>query len=125
MKVFFSLTEHTFLGEWHHMFSLSLIYVFIYLFFEGIRWILSGLLTAAGDTFFLLITGSVSVWLFLLLPVYLIVFKHNYSVDVAWLIAAFYAAFLCVIYFVRIRQGKWKTIDLISQEKLEDERILP
>jgi MATE family multidrug resistance protein len=124
IKIFFSLTEKTFLGEWHHMFTLSLVYVFIYLFFEGIRWILSGLLTAAGDTLFLLITGSLSVWLFLLLPVYLIVVKNRFSVDIAWLIAAFYAAFLCMIYMLRIKQGKWKTIDLIAQEKLEEEKLL-
>ncbi len=47
----------------------------IYMFLEGVRWLLSGILTAAGDTTFLLIAGSFSIWILLVAPVYIFVVK--------------------------------------------------
>lgn len=93
-----------------------LICVFVYLFFEGIRWIFAGLLTAAGDTLFLLAAGSFSVWIFLLLPVYFIVVKFSLAVQFAWLLAAMYAILLSFIYWFRFQKGKWKEIKLIPEE---------
>ncbi|NGX56020.1 MAG: Multidrug resistance protein MdtK [Candidatus Anoxychlamydiales bacterium] len=99
-------------------------YVFAYLFFEGIRWIFAGLLTAAGDTLFLLIAGSLSVWIFLLLPIYFIVVRFSLSVEIAWLFAASYAFILSIIYFIRFKNGKWKSIKLLEEKTpIEDEVI--
>lgn len=97
--------------------KISLLCVFIYLFFQGIRWIIAGLLTAAGDTLFLLIAGSISVWIFLLLPVYLIVVKLSQPVQVAWLLAASYAILLSGIYWFRYKKGKWRDIILVPETK--------
>ncbi len=107
-----TLSGHSFL----EVLRTCLIYVFFYMIFEGVRWIFAGLLTAAGDTFFLLIAGSFSVWLFLLLPVYFIVVKSNLGVDTAWLLAALYAFLLAIIYWLRFIQGKWKNIKLLSDK---------
>ncbi|MBN2479612.1 MAG: MATE family efflux transporter [Parachlamydiales bacterium] len=93
--------------------------VFVYLFFEGIRWIFAGLLTAAGDTMFLLVAGSLSVWIFLLVPVYFIVVKFSLSVQVAWILASVYAILLSIIYWVRYRQGKWKNINLVADDNVQ------
>jgi MATE family multidrug resistance protein len=106
--------------EFYSILRLSLIFVFSYLLFEGIRWIFAGLLTAAGDTWFLLITGSMSVWLFLLLPVYFIVVKYSLAVQYAWLLAAIYAVLLSLFYYLRFIQGKWKNISLV-EENIADE----
>jgi len=95
--------------------KLCLLCVFVYLFFEGIRWIFAGLLTAAGDTLFLLLAGSFSVWIFLLLPVYLIVVRYSLAVQFAWIMAAMYAILLSAIYWLRFKTGKWKSIQLISE----------
>lgn len=94
--------------------------VFFFLFLEGTRWVFSGILTAAGDTWFLLVSGSLSVWIFLLLPIYLIVVKYQQAVQVAWMITVFYSFFLCVIYFMRFRTGKWKKLDLAEKDVLEE-----
>ena len=93
---------------------ICLIFTFINLFFEGARWVFSGLLIAAGDTLFLLITGSVSVWIGLLAPVWAIVLCNHLPVEYAWLIAAIFSLVLFVVYVYRFRQGAWKKIDLIS-----------
>ncbi|NGX52391.1 MAG: Multidrug resistance protein MdtK [Candidatus Anoxychlamydiales bacterium] len=106
--------------------KVSLLCVFIYLFFQGIRWIFAGLLTAAGDTLFLLLAGSFSVWIFLLLPVYLIVVKFSLPVQVAWILAASYAIILSIIYWFRYKKGRWKDIILIpDNEKVMVKEEIP
>ncbi len=87
---------------------------FLYISLEGVRWVFAGLLTAAGDTLFLLIAGALSVWLFLLLPVYLIVVRHAFTVDLAWMLTVLYSGVSCFIYWIRFRSGKWKEIDLMN-----------
>jgi len=107
--------------SFYSILKVCLICVFIYLFFEGVRWIFAGLLTAAGDTFFLLIAGTFSVWIFLLLPVYFIIVKFSLAVQFAWVLAALYAILLSFIYWVRFKKGKWKDIKLILEKNVIDE----
>lgn len=94
-----------------------MIFSFIYIFFDGLRWVFSGLLVAAGDTLFLLIAGSLSVWVFLLAPMYFIVVKQNLPVEYAWGLTVLYAALFFVIYSIRFRQGSWQKIDLVTPEQ--------
>lgn len=89
---------------------------FAYAFFEGLRWIFSGLLIAAGDTIFLLIAGSLSVWAFLLTPIYWIVVKNRMAIEYAWGITVLYAALFCVVYWLRFRWGAWQKINLLAQD---------
>lgn len=88
---------------------------FIYIFFDGLRWVLSGLLIAAGDTLFLLFTGSFSVWAFLLLPLYLFVVQNRLSVEYAWGLTVIYAILFFLVYLVRFKKGSWQKIDLLNQ----------
>lgn len=104
--------------------QICMILSFTYIFFDGLRWLFSGLLVAAGDTFFLLIAGSLSVWVFLLAPLYLIVVKNNLSVEYAWGLTVFYAFLFATIYWMRFRQGKWQTINLVTEEPAPQEDSL-
>ncbi len=104
----------------HEALQICLFFCFVYLFFEGMRWVLSGLLTAAGDTVFLLIVSTLSVWIFLLLPVYLIVVKYKMSIQIAWLLTAIYAALLNLIYLIRFHKGKWQRINLLPDEESDE-----
>ncbi|MEL7432074.1 MAG: MATE family efflux transporter, partial [Chlamydiota bacterium] len=88
---------------------------FLYLSFEGVRWVIAGVLTAAGDTLFLLVAGSLSVWLLLIFPIYFIVLKHALSVGIAWTIFAVYSFACCALYFYRFQRGSWKNINLIEK----------
>jgi MATE family multidrug resistance protein len=96
-----------------------MIFTFIYMFFDGLRWVFSGLLVAAGDTLFLLVVGSLSVWVFLLTPVYLIVVRNALPVEYAWGLATVYASVFFVIYWLRFRQGAWRKIDLVTTPAVE------
>ncbi len=93
----------------------SLYATYFYILFEGIRWVISGILTAAGDVYFLLIAGTLSVWLLLLAPVYFFVVKSGLGVEVAWSIMAFYSILSCLFYWARLKRGNWKQKDLLQE----------
>ena len=85
-----------------------------YLFFEGLRLFLAGILTAAGDTVFLLLAGTFSIWIFLILPIYLFVVQREGSIELACTLSVCYAAAATLLYFIRFLQGKWREIQLIE-----------
>jgi MATE family multidrug resistance protein len=99
-------------GSELHSLQACMISAFIYVFFEGFRWILSGILVAAGDTLFLLVSGSLSVWIFLLLPVYCIVVRQNLPVEVAWFLTAIYSMLLLSFYWIRFKRGAWREFEI-------------
>lgn len=94
--------------------KICMILSFIFIFFDGLRWVVGGLLTAAGDTLFLLIAGSLSVWLFFLAPVYFFVVRNRLPVEYAWGLALAYEALFFLIYWIRFKRGAWQKIDLIT-----------
>ncbi|HSX27057.1 MAG TPA: MATE family efflux transporter [Chlamydiales bacterium] len=101
--------------------KICMIFTFIYMFFDGLRWVFSGLLVAAGDTLFLLIVGSLSVWVFLLLPVYAFVVQNALPVEYAWGLTMVYGALFFAVYWIRYKKGAWQKIDLITpaENKIE------
>lgn len=105
--------------------KLCLILSLVYLFFDGLRWVLGGLLTAAGDTLFLLIAGSVSVWAFLLTPIYFIVVQYEMDVEYAWGLTVLYAILFFGLYLIRFKRGAWQKINLIgaTQADLKEEDL--
>jgi MATE family multidrug resistance protein len=98
--------------------NMCLFITLIYIFFESIRWIFSGILTAAGDTAFLMIAGSSSVWILLVAPTYFFVVKGNASIEVAISFWLFFSMGTCLIYLWRYRSGVWKSKSIIS-DRLE------
>lgn len=80
----------------------------IYTFFDAIRLALAGALTAAADTWFLLIVGSFSVWIFLILPVYYFILIGGATIEIAMLFTVFYAFGAAFLYWRRLRSGAWE-----------------
>jgi len=108
------LVENSFETIHTKTFQFSLLFAVVYLFFEGMRLVFAGLLAAAGDVFFLLVAGSILVWIGFLLPVYLIVIRQSLSVEYAWACAAIYSMLLCATYAFRFKQGAWRQIEIIE-----------
>ena len=97
----------------------------IYMIVEDCRWLINGILTAAGDTFFLMICGASCVWFFLLIPTYFFVVKGQGSIQTAFYIWIIYSLIALAFFYIRFKQGKWrekcvlieKSEDLIIEEK--------
>lgn len=90
-----------------------------YLFFEGLRSSLVKILTAAGDTFFLLIGGSLSIWILLVWPVYQLVYINKGSIEQATTIILIYSILTGGIYLIRFYQGYWKSLCLLEKKAVQ------
>lgn len=86
--------------------------VILYLLLDGLRFIYMGVLTAAGDTLFILIGGAVAIWILLVLPVYIAVIHYQASIETASLITVLFALGTFALYYGRYRSGRWKTLSI-------------
>ncbi|MBJ7448909.1 MAG: MATE family efflux transporter [Parachlamydiales bacterium] len=106
-----NLTQHEFVQQ----LRVCLAFMLFYLLFENISWVFSGILSAAGDTMYIFIAGSISIWVFLITPIYYFVVVRGSSVWIAYLIMAIYSLITCCWYGWRYSRGKWKKIDLMEK----------
>ncbi|MBS4168653.1 MATE family efflux transporter [Parachlamydia sp. AcF125] len=86
----------------------------IYLYLEDLRMVFSGILLGAGDTFFLMVSGVLAVWLFLLIPSYVIIVHSQASVEVSIGIWVFYSLSALLIPLYRFYFGKWRERKVIA-----------
>ena len=87
----------------------GLLCILFYMLFEGIRMLISGILTAAGDTLFLLVGGTLSVWFLLIIPIFTIVVLGKGTMEAASMLCVLYSFGSAILYFWRFMGGKWKT----------------
>ncbi len=103
--------------------KLGLIMTGIHMIFEYVRWLLSGILTAAGDTMFLMICGSLCVWLFIIAPTYFFIMKPKAPVEHAFLIWVAYSLLATSFSLLRFFRGKWKSKALVIQPQEETQEL--
>lgn len=80
----------------------------VYKYLEGIRLVIGGALSAAADTFFLLVMGASGVWLFMVLPIYFFVVRKEGSVEMALTLCSFYTLMTAGLYSWRFYSEKWR-----------------
>ena len=90
------------------------LWVWIFFLFDGITWLVVGLLTAAGDTKFVMKVAGFNVWIFALVPIYLFNVHLGYKADVAWVITAFYGLMNASIFFWRFKSEQWRSMNVIQ-----------
>lgn len=88
-----------------------------FLLFEGVRYLISGMLTAAGDTIFILVAGSFSVVSFLIIPTFLSVHLFHQGVVAAFVISIIFLFLIATIFLARFYWGPWQKIDLLSRSE--------
>lgn len=88
------------------------LWVWVFFLFDGITWLVVGLLTAAGDTKFVMKVAGINVWIFALIPIYFFNVYLGQKADVAWVITAFYGLMNASIFFWRFRTEKWRSIKI-------------
>lgn len=80
----------------------------IYKYLEGIRLVYSGALNAAADTFFLLVGGTCSIWLFMVLPIYTFVVRQQGSIEMALGLCSVYTLLTACLYAWRFYSQAWQ-----------------
>lgn len=107
---FLPLADPFFIAEIQEPLQFSLILFAFYLFFDGLRLQFGGVLTASGDTLFLLLGGASLVWMLMWLPVYLLIAVAEAPVETGAIISVCYSAIACLVYFWRISRNQRKSI---------------
>lgn len=92
----------------------AMVWVWVFFLFEGLNWLIIGLLTAAGDTGFVFKVTSSTIWIFALLPIYIFVVCLGASAVVAWQLTAFYGLVTCMIFMWRFQSEKWRQEEVIT-----------
>lgn len=106
-----------------HNIYIGMIYLTFYIIFENLRWIVSGALTAAGDTLFLLFSGALNMWVFLIIPTYFLIVKPNGSITNAFLIWNIYALLAMISLLLRFTYGKWKNNKIINERIIQKKEL--
>ena len=87
--------------------------VALYQVFDAVTIVLAGALNGAGDTTFTMVARTIMGWMVFIPLVALIVFQFGGGVHDAWIGALVYLSGLSVIYLIRFRSGRWKSIKLV------------
>lgn len=102
--------------EVRYYIRIGLFYSALLIFFENIRWVINGILTAAGDTLFLLVTGALSVWFVLLVPTYFFIVQPKNSITYAFVIWIVYGIFASGLVFMRFLYGNWQKKEILEEK---------
>jgi len=88
-------------------------FVAFYSLFDSMLLVFSFALRGAGDTRFVTAVSLVLSWPIMVAPCWL-VYRWGLDLGVAWAAAAGYVVTVAVIFWLRFRMGKWKTMRVIE-----------
>ena len=86
--------------------------VAFYQVFDAVGIVLAGALNGAGDTTFTMLARTLLAWGVFIPLVWVLIFPLQTGIWGAWVGALIYLFGLSVIYLIRFRSGRWKTIQL-------------
>lgn len=109
LSAVFNISSTSFLGQEFHS-AMRILWLFC--LFDGLVWIISGILVSAGDTKFIMWANAITAWIFGVLPIKLITMYFNVPPGSVWGIVAIYAIINCILFFARYRSQKWLKLKL-------------
>lgn len=97
------------LNELQELAKVVLFWIWIYFIFDIIVWVLAAILTAAGDTRFIMIVNALNIWLFAIFPIYFFVVKMNGAPILNWQLIQLYVLANLICFFYRYQSNKWNS----------------
>lgn len=87
-------------------------WILIYALIDGLAWLMMGVLTAAGDTKFIMFTNVTNVWLFAVMPVWLAARYDCLQPEHTWAIQCGYVLMNLLVMTLRYKSNRWKKIHI-------------
>ena len=94
-------------AEIGHYTAIMMRWLWVYFLFEALSWLFCGVLTAAGDTKFVMIMNSLSAWAFCIVPTYFWVTFFEGSPVISWAWCSFYAFMTTLSFYFRYKSKRW------------------
>ncbi len=99
--------------EWVSLVIVALRLVVLGLFADALAWASSGVLTAAGDTRFVMLTRIWTTWFLAVLPIYYFVMVKGGGPLLANALCVAYGIMNAAVYMIRYMRGTWKKAMLV------------
>jgi MATE family, multidrug efflux pump len=90
----------------------------IFISFDALYFIFTGVLKGAGDTRFIMWSIGITSLVVMILPITIGVVYLGWGIYACWIILTLFVLSLCLVSFLRYRQGRWKTIRVIESPPL-------
>ncbi len=87
----------------------------IFISFDALYFIFTGVLKGAGDTRFIMWSIGITTLVVMILPITIGVRFLGWGIYACWILLTLYVLSLCIVSFLRYRQGKWKNIRVIEE----------
>ena len=98
-----------------YSFSIILLrFVAVYSLFDTMNIIFCSAIKGAGDTRFVMFATVILTLCILVIPTYLAIVVFKYGLMVAWVMASAYVILLGIVFCLRFRGGKWKSMRVIE-----------
>lgn len=81
-------------------------WLWLYFIFDGISRLITGVLTAAGDTLFIMFMNGISAWAFSVLPTYLALHYLKSSPITSWILFAGYGFLNAYSFYIRYKRKR-------------------
>lgn len=85
---------------------ISFVWLWFYFIFDGLGWLVAGILKASGDAFFVMFSNSCCAWLFCAIPSYLFIKHYNTGPETIWYFGCFYTSINFFILYGRYKNLK-------------------
>ena len=99
----------------------GLLFCWIFFIFDGLTWLFAGILTAGGDTRFIMIANAVNSWFFAVTPMHIAVVWMKSPPKISWVIIACYSFINALLFFLRYKQGKWQHNAILIHDHPHDD----
>ncbi|MFO1258906.1 MAG: MATE family efflux transporter [Gammaproteobacteria bacterium] len=87
-------------------------WVWVAFFFDGLMWIVIGILIAGGDTRFVMLMSTAAGWLFGLLPVYIFITLLGWGPPMTMFLVMIFTICGFICFYARYRLGDWLKLQL-------------
>ncbi|MDX2445673.1 MAG: MATE family efflux transporter [Desulfobacterales bacterium] len=87
----------------------------IFISFDALYFIFIGVLKGAGDTRFIMWSIGITTLVVMVLPITIGARFLGWGIYACWILLTLYVLSLCLVSFLRYRQGKWKNIRVIEK----------
>lgn len=88
--------------------ELSCRWLWVAYLFEGMTWVIDGVLTAAGDTAFIMLMNSLGTWILCIAPIYYFIVMQDGSPSLMLQWIATYCLLVFICYLLRYKSKRWQ-----------------
>lgn len=107
---FFLRDEFGSQSDLFHLARKTGVWIWLYFLLDGLVWVMAGVLTAHGDTKFIMVANAIAAWCFAVMPTYVAINIFHASPHYAWAIMNIYALLNASFFIWRVRYMRKKHI---------------